>query len=67
MSVMSRKCRETGFMVTTIVHENGTVCLQCDEHGGSSDFDSQYEAAPFKAHPSEWCEDCAEIIYGKEI
>lgn len=50
-------------MITTIIYDNGTVTINCDDHDRCCDFDSQYEARPFRSHPSEWCAECEAIAY----
>jgi hypothetical protein len=59
----TRRNRETGTMITTIIYDNGTVTINCDDHDRCCDFDSQYEARPFRSHPSEWCAECEAIAY----
>lgn len=59
------KNRETGTLIDTIVYDNGTVTLNCQDHDRCCDFDSQNEARPFRSHPSEWCNECADMLYGE--
>lgn len=62
------KNRETGTVIELLTHdefpEDGFTLL-CVDHDRTCDFDLISHARLFKARPSDWCEECAEMAFAK--
>lgn len=64
MNIKQSKNRETGTVIETLVYDNNTVTLNCADHDQCCDFDNPTQGRRFASTPSEWCGECAGIVYG---
>lgn len=70
-ALVSRKCRETGTVVTIydarsgmFSEAEGLYATVCEPHGGIVVHESKKAALTFLSHPTEWCPDCQESAKG---
>jgi hypothetical protein len=49
----------------TLFNESGIWILNCDDHDQCCEFDSKRQALECRPYPSNFCTDCATIVYGE--
>lgn len=59
------KARQTGTLVTLDTGDDLPWMLVCEDHDLCCEFETKREAVYHRSSPIDWCEECANIWFGR--